>query len=61
VRPLTSPLAPPARCAPLLQAYCPLAQATKLSDPQLVAIAERVGKTPAQVCLLSVRLCAQRQ
>lgn len=35
--------------AACMQAYCPLAQGTKLSDPQLVQLAARVGKTPAQV------------
>lgn len=52
----------------LLQAYCPLAQGTKLSDPELVKLAEKVGKTPAQVrssrrhsavqsWMLLIRLC----
>jgi hypothetical protein len=43
----------PALC--LLQAYCPLAQGTKLSDPELVKLAEKVGRTPAQVCSSSSR------
>lgn len=34
-----------------LQAYCPIAQGTKLDDTQLNALADRIGKSPAQVLL----------
>jgi len=36
-------------CPFCVQAYCPLGQGTKLSDPELVKLAARVSKTPAQV------------
>jgi diketogulonate reductase-like aldo/keto reductase len=34
-----------------VEAYCPLARARKLEDPRLVAIAQRCGKSPAQVAI----------
>jgi diketogulonate reductase-like aldo/keto reductase len=35
----------------VIQAYSPLTRARRLDDPQLTAVAERHGKTPAQVLL----------
>lgn len=35
----------------VVQAYCPLMHGERLDDPRIVAIAERVGKTAAQVVL----------
>jgi diketogulonate reductase-like aldo/keto reductase len=35
----------------VIQAYSPLTRARRLDDPQLTAVAERYGKTPAQVLL----------
>ncbi|POM71484.1 Putative aldehyde reductase [Phytophthora palmivora] len=35
----------------ILQAYSPLARATKMEDPTLVAIAKEVGASPAQVLI----------
>ena len=34
-----------------LQAYTPLVRGQKMNDPQLVAMAEKYGKTPAQIIL----------
>ncbi len=34
-----------------LTAYCPLARGAVLEDPVIVAVAERLGAMPAQVCL----------
>ncbi len=34
-----------------IQAYAPLVQAAKFSDPKLIAIAAEVGRTPAQVLI----------
>ena len=41
-----------------IEAYSPLGTGRHLSDPTVVEIAERVGRTPAQVLL---RWCIQRQ
>ena len=35
----------------LFTSYCPVGQGTMVSDPAIVAIARRLGKTPAQVVL----------
>eukprot|EP00775_Hariotina_reticulata_P011971 gene11971-12114_t len=35
----------------IVEAYSPLAKASKLSDPKLTALAQTLGKTPAQVLL----------
>lgn len=35
----------------LLQAYCPLTRGIKFSDPVLVEVSEKYGKTPAQVLI----------
>ncbi len=34
-----------------VEAYCPLARARKLEDPRLKAVAERCGRTPAQIAI----------
>jgi diketogulonate reductase-like aldo/keto reductase len=34
-----------------LQAYCPLTQGQRLDDPTVVAVAEKYGRTPAQVLI----------
>lgn len=40
-----------------LQAYSPLTKGERLDDPRLVAVAERLGRTPAQVL---IRWCLER-
>lgn len=35
----------------VMQAYCPLVRGTKLDDPTLKRVAERLGRTPAQVLI----------
>jgi hypothetical protein len=37
-------------CCFCVQAYSPLAKASKLNDPTVIAIAKRLNKTTAQVC-----------
>lgn len=35
----------------MVQAYSPLARAGKMEDPTLVAVAEKYGKSPAQILI----------